>query len=251
MLGRFLEFSVHTPDILDSLGFYKTLGFTEMAIGDIWSHKYAVVSDGELCIGLHQRVFDSPALTFVHHNLAQCALSMSDHGFDFSFLKIDEDVFNELGFPDRDGNMVTMLEARTFSPPEYDTNDSLCGSWFEVTLPARDAMRSGRFWAPLAPLLLRLREDPTTHMRFDAGGMCLGISESIALDQPSLCFKCHDKTAIAAIIEQHGLKHEPYPGFEGAFVALEAPEGTKLFLFDEDFLGEMYLVDESAEAPEH
>jgi len=249
MLGRFLELSVHTPDILDSLNFYKSLGFTELEIGDIWSHKYAVVSDGEVCIGLHDRVFDSPALTFVHHELAQRARRMSDHGFDFSFLKIDEDVFNELGFPDRDGNMVTMLEARTFSPPEYDTGDSLCGSWFEMTLPARDALRSGRFWAPLAPLLLRLREEPTTHMRFEAGGISLGLSESIALDRPSVCFKCHDKSSIGATIEQHGLKHEPYPGFEGAFVALVAPEGTKLFLFDEDFLGEMYLVDETGEEP--
>ena len=247
MLGQFLEFSVRAPDILDSLGYYKALGFTELEIGDIWAHKYAVVSDGELCIGLHDRVFDSPALTFVHHKLAKHARQMSDHRFDFSFLKIDEDVFNELGFPDRDGNMVTMLEARTFSPPEYDINDSLCGTWFEATLPARDAMRSGRFWAPLAPLLLRLREDPTTHMRFDAGGLCLGLSESIALNQPALCFKCNDKSAIHSLIEKNALKHESYPGFEGAFVVLVAPEGTRLFLFDEDFLGEMYLVDESDE----
>lgn len=249
MLGRFLEFSVHTEDILDSLAFYKALNFTELEIGDIWTHKYAVVSDGELCIGLHERVFDSPALTFVHQRLAQRALKMSDHGMHFSYLKIDEDEFNELGFPDRDGNMVTMIEARTFSPPKDDSVDSLCGSWFEVALPARDPLRSGRFWAPLAPVLLRLREEPTTHMRFEAGGICLGLSESIALTRPSLCFKCRDKRKIAEIIGQHDLKHEPFPGFEGAFVALEAPEGTTLMLFDEDFLGETYVVDELDQAP--
>lgn len=250
MLGRFLEFSVHTQDIIESLAFYKALGFTELAIGDIWAHKYAVVSDGELCIGLHERIFDGPALTFVHQQLAQRALKMSDRGMNFSYLKIDEDEFNELGFPDRDGNMVTMIEARTFSPPEETSADSLCGSWFEVTLPARDPLRSGRFWAPLAPVLLRLREEPTTHMRFEAGGACLGLSESIALARPALCFKCRDKSAIAAVIEQSGLKHQPFPGFEGAFVALEAPEGTSLMLFSEDFLGETYLVDESNEPPE-
>ena len=116
MIGQFLEFSVRTPDIMESLGFYKTLGFSELEIGDVWSHRYTVVSDGELCIGLHDRVFASPALTFVHHELAKCSRAMSDHGFDFSFLKIDEDVFNELGLADRDGNMITMIEARTFSP---------------------------------------------------------------------------------------------------------------------------------------
>ena len=60
MLGRFLEFSVRAEDILESLAFYKALGFTELAIGDVWKHKYAVVSDGDICIGLHDREFGSP-----------------------------------------------------------------------------------------------------------------------------------------------------------------------------------------------
>jgi hypothetical protein len=249
MLGRFLEFSTHTPDILESLGFYKRLGFTEQQIGDIWSHKYAVVSDGNICIGLHDRVFDSPALTFIHEDVAHCARSMSDHGFDLSYLQLDDDVFNLLGFSDSDGHTVSMLEARTFMSPDEDTPDSVCGSCFEVSLPVRDALQAGRFWAPLAPTILNLREEPTTHMRFDAARMPLGLSESIALKRPSLCFKCDDKTTLAEVIEMHGLKSKPFPGFEGAFVELQAPEGTSLFVFSEDFLGESYVVDESNEAP--
>lgn len=244
MLGKFLEFSVRTPDILESLGFYKTLGFSELEIGEVWSHKFAVVSDGDLCIGLHDRDFSAPALTFVHHDLAKLARTMTDSGFNFAFLNIDEDEFNEIGLPDRDRNQITMIEARTFSPPGDDVGYSRCGQWFEISLPVRDALRAGRFWAPLAPKLLRIREEPTTHMRFDAGGMSLGVSESIALSQPSLCFKCSDRHAIAAIISEHGLRHEDFPGFEGAFTVLEAPEGTKLYLFDQDFLGEPYEVAE-------
>lgn len=247
MLGQFLEFSVRVPNILESLGFYRTLGFTELEVGDLWSHKYAVVSDGELCIGLHDREFDSPALTFVHHDVAKTARDMSDHGFEFSLLHIGEDEFNELGLPDRDKNMIAMIEARTFSPADYDTPDSLCGHWFETTLPVKDAMRAGRFWAPLAPYVQRLREEPTTHLRFDAGGLSLGVSESIALDGPALCFKCDDRSMVSATVEQHGLKHEKFPGFEGAFMAIEAPEATKIYLFDADFLGESYEVAESDE----
>jgi len=248
-LGHFLEFSVYTPDILDSLGFYKRLGFSDQQIGDIWPHKYAVVSDGNVCIGLHDREFKGPALTFVHPDLAQCARSMSDHGFDFSYLKLDEDIFNQLAFADRDGHMISMLEARTFAPPDEDTPNSVCGNFFEASLPVRDTMRAGRFWAPLAPSILNLREEPTTHMRFDAGDMSLGLSESIALSGPSLCFKCDDKTALNQAIEQHGLKHKLYPGYEGAMLELQAPEGTTLFVFSEDFLGESYVVDESDDPP--
>ena len=249
-IGRFLEFSVRTPEILESLHFYKTLGFAELEIGDMWPHKYAVVSDGELNIGLHDREFDGPAVTFVQPDLAKHARSMADHGFDFAFMQLGEEAFNELGFTDRDGHLVTMLEARTFHASEDAENDSSCGSWFELTLPVRDALRAARFWAPIAPTLLNLREEPTTHMRFEANGVPLGLSESIALKGPSLCFKCPDRHGLMGLLEQRGLDFEKFPGFEGAFVAINAPEGTTLYAFEEDFLGEAYEVDESGDASE-
>ena len=246
-IGRFLEFSVRAPNILESLHFYKTLGFVELEIRDMWSHKYAVVSDGELNIGLHDRVFDAPAISFVQQDIAKHARSMTDHGFEFSFMQLDEDAFNELGFPDRDGHMITMLEARTFHRSEDTENDSQCGNWFELTLPVRDALRAAQFWAPIAPTLLEMREEPTTHMRFEADGVPLGLSESIAVEVPSLCFKCPDRHGLMGLLEQNGMAFEKFPGFEGAFVAIRAPEGTVLFAFEEDFLGEKYEVDESGD----
>lgn len=245
MLGRFLEFTVATPDILESLNFYKQLGFHELDSGDVWRHKFAVVSDGELCIGLHDREFQSPALTFVHQEVAKEARSMTDHGFEFTYLQIDDDAFNELGFLDRDGHLITLIEARTFSKPDDDLDNSLCGRWIETTLPVKDSLRAGRFWAPLAPQLLRMREEPTTHMRFNAAGMSLGLSESIALDGPSLCFRCDDREEVWIALAKHGFTHKEFPGFEGAFMSITAPEGTSLYLFDEDFLGESYEVDET------
>lgn len=245
--GRFLEFSVRTPDILDSLGFYKALGFAELAIGDAWPHKYAVVSDGILCIGLHDREFAAPALTFVQPELARHARIMGDHGFEFSLMQLGDDVFNELSLDDPYGNPVTMLEARTFSGADEFASDSVCGSWFELSLPARDTLRAGLFWASVSPAVLRVREEPTTHMRFEVGGAPVGLSESIALAAPAPCFRCVDRDAIQSVIERHGLPHRMFPGYEGAFLALEAPEGTRLYVFDEDFLGDGYEVDESGE----
>ena len=125
LLGRFLEISIQTDDIIESLGFYRLLGFQELTVGEVWNHKYTVVSDGVLNIGLHEGKFDRTALTFVHHDLARQARSMSDHGFDFRFLKIDSDVFNEIGFLDRDKNLIAMIEARTFSPADEYQDDSI------------------------------------------------------------------------------------------------------------------------------
>ena len=130
-IGRFLEFGVQTPDIIESLHFYKILGFTELESADVYSHKYAVVSDGELSIGLHSKGFAPQAVTFVQQDLARHARSMTDHGYDFDFMRLYEDVFNMLGFRDLDGNAVMMVEARTFNMSEEAENDSACGSWFE------------------------------------------------------------------------------------------------------------------------
>ena len=249
-IGRFLEFSVGAADILESLHFYKTLGFVELEIGDMWPHKYAVVSDGELNIGLHDREFDAPALTLVQQDLAKHARSMTDHGFDFSYMQLDEDSFNELRFADRDGHTIIMLEARTFHASEEPDRDSILGAWLELTLPVRDTVSAAQFWAPIAPTLLEMREEPTVHMRFDADGVPLGLSESIALSGPSLSFKCPDRQCLMEMLEHHGMEFEKFPGFEGAFVAIKAPEGTALYVFEEDFLGEAYEVEESDDVSE-
>jgi hypothetical protein len=245
VLGRFLEFSVPTPDIIDSLGFYKLLGFRELKTSDVWSHRYAVVSDGELCIGLHGEPVEQPALTFVQSDIAVEARSMTDAGFEFEYLRTDEDQFNEVGFLTPDGQLVSMIEARTFSGNAEEADSSVCGRFIELTLPVRDTLRAGRFWAPLAPELLRVREEPTMHMRFNAAGLPLGLSESIALSGPSLCFRCDDREAIWIALARHGFAHKEFPGFEGAFMQIDAPEGTTLFLFEEDFLGELYEVQEA------
>jgi hypothetical protein len=249
-LGKYLEVSVETDDILESLRFYKLLGFRELLSGDTWKHKYAVVSDGVLSIGLHEREFDAPALTFVQPELARRARMMSDRGFDFTFMQLGEDAFNELRFLDRDRHALMMLEARTFYGEDENENDSICGTWFEYTLPARDVMRAARFWAPIAPVILQVREDPTLHMRFDAGGISVGLSESIALSTPSMCFRCYDRDAVLAACEQHGFAVEKFPGFEGAFAAIPSPDGLTLYLFDADFLGEGIEVDESTDVTE-
>lgn len=236
MLGQFLELSVPATDIVESLAFYKTLGFSELQSGDVWPHKYAVISDGRLCIGLHDLALDGPTLTFVHRDLAKHARAMSDHGFQFTQMNIDSEVFNELGFSDVDGNLIHMIEARTFSPIDEDTENSICGVWFELSLPTRDAMRAGRFWAPLAPAVIELREEPTPHLRFDAAGLPLGLSEHNALKQASPCFVCDDLTSVLADVERHGLKIDTNPRYESSFVSILAPEGTKLYLFESDFL---------------
>ena len=71
MIGRFLEISVQTPDIQESMAFYTGLGFALAHPGETWSHPYTVMTDGRLFIGLHQYEFQSPSLTYVRTELAE------------------------------------------------------------------------------------------------------------------------------------------------------------------------------------
>jgi hypothetical protein len=50
---------------------------------------------------------------------------------------------------------------------------------------------------------------------------------------------------LSAAVAHHGIRHQDFPGFEGAFSELVSPDGTRLYLFEEDFLGEPYIVEES------
>ena len=165
MLGRFLEVSVHAPDVQESLAFYESLGFVQAAVGDTWSHPYAVLTDGRLYVGLHAFEFDSPALTWVHPGLARHAPALEALGIELAFAKLGEEAFHELGFLDPSGQMVTLIEARTFSPPAVGAAGSTRLGYFEeFGIPTTDLGRSTAFWDALglvafdpirAPFVLR------------------------------------------------------------------------------------------------
>ena len=70
MFGRFLELSLTTTDIVASVQFYERLGFSQLTTGDTWTHPYGVLSDGRICLGLHQRRGPASMLSFVRPELA-------------------------------------------------------------------------------------------------------------------------------------------------------------------------------------
>ena len=69
--------------IRESLEFYESLGFVQAAVGETWSHPYAVVTDGHLFIGLHGRDLPSPSLTFVLPELRLGVGRLKERGVTF------------------------------------------------------------------------------------------------------------------------------------------------------------------------
>ena len=184
MLGRFLEVSLSCRDVLETLRSFEALGFIEVPTGDVWSHPYAVVSDGRLNVGLHRYDFDSPSLTFVQSDLDHWIEAYRVQGIELAFEKLSTESFNELGFVDPGGQMSAVLESRTFSPPPFSEHDtSLFGRFRAIEIPTNDELESRSFWRKLGL---------TDQDQLPAAGLdlCFGAATSMI---------CHFETDILAL----------------------------------------------------
>lgn len=234
MLGRFHEVSIHTPDIRASVEFYEGLGFTQAVTGDTWPHPYGVLTDGRIVIGLHQYRFPSPSLTFVRPGIAAFIPEFEGRGIELAFAKTGDDAFNEIGFLDPAGQMVTILEARTYSPFERTRQQvSLCGDFAAFSIPTTDFDAVRAFWEPLGFVALDEEERPWVHVPVASDHLNLAFHRPRSIDRPFLLFQAPDMAARIASLAERGMAFAdelPRGLDRRKFAILEAPEGTPLFL---------------------
>jgi catechol 2,3-dioxygenase-like lactoylglutathione lyase family enzyme len=233
-LGRFLEISIGTPVIRESLDFYESLGFVQAAVGETWSHPYAVVTDGHLFIGLHGRAIESPTLTFVLPDLQLGVGRLQERGVTLEGERFGEDVFNQAQLRDPGGLGVTLLEARTFSPPQLDAPiESACGYFAELGMPARDTDAARAFWESLGFVALAEEPRPFPRTPLVSDGLDLALYRTRALRQPVLTFEDSDMSQRLARLRERGMKvsdEMPDTLDEAGNGVLIAPEGTRLLL---------------------
>lgn len=235
MLGQFHEISITTADIRASVEFYEALGFRHARAGDTWPHPYGVLTDGRVVLGLHQYRFPSPSVTCVRPGIAAAIPQFEALGITLAFAKTGEHCFNEIGFRDPGGNMVTVLEARTWSsgPESAGAGGSLCG-WFEAfSLPAGDFAASAAFWERLGYVALEERDTPWLHQPLTGTGLELALHRPRMLDRPMLVFSVDDLPTRLVRLRERGIAPSPElpRGLDPAVhVLLESPEGTPLLL---------------------
>jgi catechol 2,3-dioxygenase-like lactoylglutathione lyase family enzyme len=238
MLGKFLEFSVSTPDVLASLQFYRQLGFSDAEVGETWRHPYAVVTDGRIYIGLHERD-SAAALTFVRPDIVRHLESLESTGVAFEVRRLGDNVFNEIGFRDPAGNMIGLIEARTFSPSKRKPTDmSSCGYFTEIALPATNLDVSKAFWEKYGFVGIDELDAPLPHVTCTSDYIDIGLYETQYVDTATLIFEATDLAACLDIVKKHGIfpaaNHAAALRCRGA--ALVAPEGTQLLLKGESAL---------------
>lgn len=222
MPGNFLELSVWARDVAASVTFWEPLGFTHGAVGDTWKHRYAVLTDGRLVLGLHEYEFDSPSLTWVRPDLVAALPALQAMGIEFDFAKTGADEFHEAGFRDPAGQVVTLLEARTWSSVFDGTpSSSLLGYFLEYRYPARDPDATAAFWERLGLVRDADRHGP----RAVTGG--INLAPRAALRTPQLVFAHQDLAGAAQALAERGFAARPEP--DGSLL-LDAPDGLVILL---------------------
>lgn len=234
MLGRFLEISVAVTDVLQSLAFYESLGFQQIATNEVWSHPYVAVTDGRLYLGLHQQTLASPTLSYVHPNVASHARELSRLGIELDYELLGSEQFNVAGFHDPNDIKVRVLEARTFSPPDVAADfTSQCGDFVELGLPVKEYTTACNFWERLG--FVAWEEDTAWFNRIalTSDHLNIGLHRSRALRHPVLMFEAADMQTRLEQLRERGFKlSDEMPDALDAErnAVLVAPEGTRLLL---------------------
>lgn len=247
LLGRFLELALPTQDIASSVQFYERLGFRQLLTGDAWPHRYGVLSDGRIHLGLHELVtgrlsFDSVAPSFVLPGLARSLAALQAAGIEPEAVHFGEESLHHLQLRDPGGNPVRLQEARTFSPDaaaaraqqgQQAQAHSLCGYFMHLSLPEMDFMAARSFWEHAGWVALPEEDSPYPHLPLTADQLNLAFHAHGGIASPFLAFECPDIPAALkrlAALDIAPLKR-PARGLSVAGAALlEAPEGTLLWL---------------------
>jgi len=229
--GHFLELSIPTDDVRESLEFYLRLGFTELPVNDIRGHFYAVVTDGRIAIGLHSADFEEPALSFVWPDVARHVRELEDAGHELTVVELGIDEFHEAGMFSPDGHPLRFMEARTFSRQNFlGMPVPVIGRSAEISLRCADYAAALAFWG-LADFIADNdpAEDPDQALvPLWAPGVMLGLRASYRWPEAGLRFGQTDIDATLEELDRRGIVHRR----SGAGRLLTAPEGTRLDLVD-------------------
>ena len=234
MIGRFLEVSVHAPDALQSLAFYEELGFSQAATGEAWPYPYAVVTDGRLGIGLHQRELpQSPLLSFVLPDLHRHIDAFEGLGIEILNRRLGGDVFNEATIATPGGQLVRLLEARTFSPSHRKPGETSRLGWFEgFALPVADPRAVEQFWEKISFVPTGESAEPLPHAGLISDSLNIALVAEGVLARPALLFTDADMAARIRALKDKGIELARPPGGldPSRHALLVAPEGTQLLL---------------------
>jgi hypothetical protein len=238
MFGRFLEIGIATADIVQSVQFLERLRFWQLLTSDAWAHRYGVLSDGRVQLGLHEIQMPAPSPTFVLPDLRRALPRLAKAGIEPESTHLSDDSLHRASLRDPGGNPITLLEARTYSAsPQGATAQSLCGYFSHLSLPQSDFDGAREFWELGGFVALPELERPFPHLPLTSDHLDLAFHQRRTFDAPLLVFECGDLPGTLATLEQLGIPlaaHLPRGLDRKRHALIDSPEGTALLLLPAD-----------------
>jgi len=232
MLGRFLELSLPAPRILESWQWYQRIGFAPATDREVWSHRYAVVTDGRIAVGLHDTALDRPWLTWVRPGLAAQVAKLEARGVGFEDLALGDERFHEARFMTPDGHGGRLLEARTYSMPAESPHVPL--GWFEeLALPVRDLGAARDYWERIGFVAAAGGDEPWPWLALTSDSVSIALHVTTAFEGPALVFSNEDLGPLLPRLETLGVERErrlPRALDPTRHLWLRSPEGTTLWV---------------------
>jgi catechol 2,3-dioxygenase-like lactoylglutathione lyase family enzyme len=234
MFGQLLELSIATTDIAASVEFYERLGFLQLSTSDAISHRYGVLSDARLHLGLHECAMTSPAVTFVRPDVARALPQLASVDIEPHSTSFGDSSLHRAELRDPGGHAVVLLEARTYSPAEdRHALESLCGYFAFLSLPERDFSAARVFWEHAGFVSMAEEDDPFPHQPLTSDYLDLAFHSPRTFDAPLLVFESEDMAVTMARLRASNiaLSDDLPRGLDpNRYALIEAPEGTALLL---------------------
>jgi catechol 2,3-dioxygenase-like lactoylglutathione lyase family enzyme len=236
-LGRLLEISLAATDVAASLAFYEGLGFVQARVGEAWPHPYAVVTDGRVSLGLHGSEFESPLPTWVAPALRERVGALQALRIEVEDARLDDLALHQLLLRAPPGQLLRLLEARTFSPPDVPVaHSSRLGYFEEYALASREPVADGACWEGLGFVAFEPVAEPFGKVVACSRDLNVGFYD-LDLAAPALVFSATDMGVRIETLREQGhrfARRLPRALAASGAAVLEAPEGTQLLLVTDE-----------------
>jgi len=181
---------------------------------------------------LHQQGVAEPTLTFVKPGLLKHLEDLEARALEFEYRRLGNDVFNEVAWKNPDGQLLRLIEARTFSPSKRpSTQTSLCGYFVEIALPSADLPAGKSYWENLGFVGMDELDDRLPHVTCTSDFIDIGLYGPAELRRSTLRFEVEDLGATLAALAALGVPQAKDAALGGPHMALlVAPEGTPILI---------------------
>ena len=244
ILGDITALTIATPDLEQSLAFYKKLGFSEVLRAD-WPFPWIQVSDGVLLIMLRKDPKPYLALTYYVKNIDKITTGLEKKGIEFSQKPKKTDMLKRYLLQSPDGlnislvsivdgfsqppgpGMLQMPQNDYFKPEKYV--NKTCGLFGELAHPVADLEKSLVFWELLGFKAISRFTAPYPWAIISDGLSIVGLHESMHFSYPAITFFASDMQEKIAKLKKSGLKGIKEQG--AGNIVLLTPEQQHIFLF--------------------